>query len=73
MREAGVDDRLHVLDAHPSRPLRVERLSMRERDRNTVGRLLEQVDVVPREIAPLERAHVDDADRPAGDDQWDAE
>ena len=53
MGEAGVDDRLHVLDAHPRRPLRVERLRVRERDRNAVGRLLEQVDVVPREVAPL--------------------
>ena len=42
-------------------------------DRNTVGRLLEQLHVVPGEVALLQRAHVDDTDRPAVDDQWDTD
>ena len=71
--EAGVDDRLYVLDPDPHGPLRVERLCVREPDRNTVGSLLEQPHVVAGEVALLQRANVDDADRPAVDDQWDTD
>ena len=73
MGETGVDDRLHVLDPHPRRPLRVERLRVGEPDRDTVGRLLEQLHIVPAEVALLQRAHVDDTDRPAVDDQRDTD
>ena len=72
MGEAGVHDRLHVLDPPARRPLRLEGPGMRDRDRDAVGGQLEQVDLVPRELSPLQRADVEDADRPAVEDERDA-
>ena len=73
MGEAGVDDCLYVLDPDPHGPLRIERLRVRETDRDTVGSLLEQLHVFGGEVALLQRANVDDTDRPAVDDQWDTD
>ena len=46
---------------------------MRERDRHAVGSQLEQIDVLPGEVAALQRADVEHADRPAVDDERDAD
>ena len=42
-------------------------------DRDSLGDDLEQLDLVPRELPRRERADVEDAQRRAADEQWDAD
>ena len=73
MGERHVHHRLDVLDPLAGTPLRLERPCMVDRERCPVGRELEQLDVVGRELRVAQAAHVEHADHLIPGEQWHAE
>ena len=69
MRKRRIGHGLHVLDSPPRVPLRFEQSRMLDRHRRSIGRQLQQIDIVVVEPAPMQRADVEHADHPAGDEQ----
>jgi hypothetical protein len=73
MRESGVGHGLDVLEPFASASLGLECASMLDRQRRPVGGQLQQLSIIGRESAVLQRAHVDHTDDPGTDLQRNAE